>query len=782
MYSEFYTQDIIDSIPDPVLIIGRNKRITMANNSFLTLHNASRQDVIGKSCFSVLHRLDSPCELPLDACPFVEVFEAGRPARVTHRHFTRDNREITCELSASPLRDEDGRIVSMIEVIRDVTEGRRQQEETRQSAEFLASVLEGIGEGVVVVDRDYRILTANKGYLNQIGMKREDVIGRHCYQVSHHFTAHCSSRGHDCPVKTVFETSAAAEAIHTHYDDRNEKVYVECHAYPIKDGTGRVIRAIETLNDVTSRVLLEQKLKESEEKFRDLYDNAPDGYYSLAENGLIVEVNRTFLEKLGYRREDVVGKMFIEDLLFPESVATCRVKFPEFKRTGRTTNLELNMKKKDGSILPVTMNATAVFDASGKFVMSRSVIRDITERKKVDEEKQMLQQQLFQSQKLEALGTLAGGIAHDFNNLLASILGYASLAKVDIPEGDPVHQYVAIIETASLRASELSEQLLAFAKGGKYDPKANDVNSIVREVAALLSRTLDKNITMELRCGDNVGPALCDAGQVQQAILNICINGRDAMPQGGTLTIKTENVHLNVKDVQFYIDVPPGEYVLVSVSDTGIGMDRETREHIFDPFFTTKRKGTGLGLSLVYGIIKKHNGFIQVQSRPGKGSRFLVYLPACAGPDRCTERKEVVRLRRGSELLMVVDDDPMIIDLAREILRRHGYAVLTASGGDEAIGLYEQRSKDIAAVVLDMVMPGMDGRTVFRRLREINPAVKVIASSGYSHERDADDLLKQGAEGFVQKPYRVAELVKAVGDVIEGNARVREGEGSSEKM
>jgi signal transduction histidine kinase/CheY-like chemotaxis protein len=428
------------------------------------------------------------------------------------------------------------------------------------------------------------------------------------------------------------------------------------------------------------------------------------------------------------------------------------------------------MKKKDGSILPVTMNATAVFDGRGKFVMSRSVLRDITERKKVDEEKRRLQQQLFQSQKLEALGTLAGGIAHDFNNLLASILGYASLAKADLPEGDPVYQHVAIIETASLRASELTQQLLAFAKGGKYTPQANDVNAIVREVATLLSRTIEKNITIELQCENNLGPALCDAGQVQQAILNICINGRDAMPGGGTLTIKTENVHLDVKDVQFYIDVSPGEYVLISVSDTGIGMDRETREHIFDPFFTTKSKGTGLGLSLVYGIIKKHDGFIQVQSRPGQGSKFLVYLPACHRMDRCAEKKDLSPLRRGSELLLVVDDDPMITDLAREILRRHGYAVLTASGGDEAIGLYQQRSKDIAAVVLDMVMPGMDGRAVFRRLREINPSVKVIASSGYSHDRDADDLLQQGAEGFVQKPYRVAELVKAVGDVIEGNA------------
>ncbi len=772
MNSDSYIQDLINSISDPIIVIDRDRLVGMVNDSFLVMQGASREDVIGKTCFSVLHNTTAPCRLPIGECPYIKVFESGKAATVTHRHFKKNKEEVICELTASPIRDKNGNIVRMIEMLRDVTEDRRLQEETRESAQFLASVLEGIGEGVVVMDREYRILTANKGYLNQVRRKRDDVIGRHCYEVSHHFDSHCLDHGHDCPVSRVFENGSPGEAIHVHYNEQNEKVYVECHAYPIRDASGAVARAIETVNNITSRVRLEQKLKESEEKYRDLYDNAPDGYYSLAGNGLIVEVNHTFLELLGYCREEVVGKMFIEDLLSKESIDICLAKFPEFKRSGKIMNIEITMMRKNRSLLPVMMNATAVFDRAGNFLMSRSVIRDITERKKTDEEKRKLQQQLFQSQKLEALGTLAGGIAHDFNNLLASILGYASLAKADLRESDPVHQHVSIIETASLRASELTQQLLAFAKGGKYDPKPNDVNAIVREVAALLSRTMDKNISIEVSAGKEVRPALCDAGQVQQAILNICINGRDAMPQGGTLSIKTENVHLDIKDVQFYVDVPPGDYVLVIIGDTGLGMDRETREHIFDPFFTTKSKGTGLGLSLVYGIINKHNGFVQVHTEPGKGSTFMVYLPACMTDEQCARKKESRDLRRGSELVLVVDDEVMITDLAREILRRYGYNVLTAAGGDEAVGLYKQRSTEIAAVVLDMVMPGMDGREVFKRLREINPGVKVIVSSGYSHDRDADDLLKQGAAGFVQKPYRIQELVKVVGKVIEN----REGE------
>lgn len=762
-------QDIINSIADPIMIVSADHTIISVNDSFLTLYGASRENAIGKKCFSFLHHQDSSCLLPQEKCPFQEVFASDGPVTVVHRHFDTDNNEITCELTAFPLHDADGRIVGMIEVMRDITEGRRLKEATRQSAEFLASVLEGIGEGVVVMGKDYRIMAANKGYLNQVGRSWSEVIGRHCYEVSHHFSSHCADHDHHCPVKAVFESHSAAQAIHTHYDDKNEKVFVECHAYPIMDSAGSVVRAIETINDVTARVCLEQKLKESEEKYRDLYDNAPDGYYSLAGNGLIVQVNRTFLEMLEYRLEDVVGVLFIEDLLSKESIDVCHTRFPQFKESGRIMNLELTMVRKDKSLLPVTMNATAVYDTDGKFVMSRSVIRDISERRLADEEKKKLQQQLFQSQKLEALGTLAGGIAHDFNNLLASILGYASLAKADLPTTDPVHQHVSIIEKASLRASELTQQLLGFAKGGKYDPKPNNINEIVREVATLLSRTIEKNITIEESILPGIRPALCDAGQIQQAILNICINARDAMPEGGKIIIATRNAHLEIKDVQFFVDIAPGDYVVIRITDTGIGMDRDVREHIFDPFFTTKVKGTGLGLSLVYGVIRKHNGFIQVDSEPGKGSSFTVHLPACMSREICSGTKEPLSLRRGSETILVVDDEPMITDLAREILKRHGYQVLTAASGEEALRMYAERSREIAAVILDVIMPGMDGTALFRHLKELNPEVKVIASSGYVHDREADDLLMQESSGFVQKPYRITELVKVVGDVVAGN-------------
>ena len=768
MYSDSYSQDLINSITDPIMFIDRECRVTMVNDAFLAMHGDTRENIIGQACFKMLHHQNMPCQLSDGECPYREVFESGKSVKVTHRHFTLQNKELIVELTASPIRDRAGKVVRMIEVMRDVTTERRLEEENKQSLDFLASVLEGIGEGVVVMDKDYRILTANKGYLSQVGKTREDILGKHCYEVSHHFDSHCMDNGHECPVKTVFETGNPAQAMHTHYDNNNQEIHVECHAYPIKDSEGNVIRAIETLNDVTDRIRLELKLKESEEKYRDLYDNAPDGYYSLAGNGLIVEANRTFLQMLGYRRDEAIGKLYVEDLLSDDSVQTCHAKFPELKKAGFVRNLELTMVKKDGTLLPVAMHATAVYDGEGNFVMSRSVIRDITEKKGVDEERRKLQEQLFRSQKLEALGTLASGIAHDFNNLLASILGYASLAKTDLHPDNPVYQHVDIIETASLRASELTQQLLAFAKGGKYDAKPTDVNAIVREVVALLSRIIEKNITIVLAADSNLRHAVCDAGQIQQAIINICLNGRDAMPRGGTLTVRTENVHLEIKDVQFLVDVPPGDYVRISVSDTGMGMDRETRERLFEPFFTTKEKGTGLGLALAYGIVKKHGGFIQVLSEPGKGSTFEVNLLACMSDETRLKKKEIVGLRRGSETILVVDDEPMVKQLARDVLKRYGYTVLTAGGGEEAIDVFRQRSTEIDAVILDMVMPTMEGREVFRRLQEIKPGVKVIVSSGYSHDRDADGLLEQGARSFVQKPFRIAELVKVVGEVIEG--------------
>jgi CheY-like chemotaxis protein len=314
--------------------------------------------------------------------------------------------------------------------------------------------------------------------------------------------------------------------------------------------------------------------------------------------------------------------------------------------------------------------------------------------------------------------------------------------------------------------------LLAFARGGKYDAKPNDVNAIVREVAALLARTIGKSIALKLEIDDSLRPVICDAGQIQQAILNICINGRDAMPNGGALTIRTENVHLDIKDVRYLVDVPPGDYVRISVSDTGTGMDSQIQQHMFEPFFTTKEKGTGLGLSLVYGTIKKHNGFLQVRSEPGRGATFQVNLLACTGEETCVKKGESTEALRGSGTIMVVDDELLVADLTRDILLRFGYTALVANRGEEAVELYRQRSRDIAAVVLDMAMPGMDGREVFRRLRAINPQGKIIISSGFSHDRDADDLLELGAAGFVQKPYRLAELVKTVGEVVGGKGKL----------
>ncbi len=766
-------QDLVNNIPHPVVFVGPDCRINMVNDALLEMHGETRESFIGRPCRSIPYHQDIPCQFSHGDCLFKEVFQAGKTVKVTRRHVTKQKKEVLVDLIASPLRSGDGRIIGMLEVLRDAASSLSLEEDNRQYLALLSSVLDGIGEGVVVMDREYRILTANKGYVVQTGSDIQGVVGRHCYEVSHHFDSPCTINGHECPVRTVFETGRSAKAMHVHYDLQNREIYVECQAYPIRDSSGQVIRAIETINDVTERVLLERKLKESEKKYRDLYDDSPDGYYSLAENGLIVEVNRTFLGMLGYRRDEVVGKKCIENLLADESVKICRAKFPELKKKGRMANLELNLVRKEGTLLPVMMNAAASYDSNGAFVVSRCMVRDISDRKKAEEERRRLQEQLFQSQKLEALGTLAGGVAHDFNNLLASILGYASLAKADLAEDDPLYRHVDIIETASLRASELTQQLLAFARGGKYDPKPNDVSAIVREVAALLSRTMDKSIVLNLETERNLRPVFCDSGQIQQAILNTCINGRDAMPKGGTLTITTANVHLEIKDVQYFVDVPPGDYVRISVSDTGIGMDRQTQQHMFEPFFTTKEKGTGLGLSLVYGIIKKHNGFIQIYSEPGKGSTFELNLPACSGEETCAKKGEDMELHRGSGIVLVVDDEPLVTELAGDILQRFGYEVLRAGNGEEAVSLYQLKSQEVVAVVLDIVMPGMDGREVFQKLRTINPGAKVIVSSGYSHDRDADELLEQGAAGFVQKPYRIAELIRVVNQITGGSDKAK---------
>ncbi len=383
-----------------------------------------------------------------------------------------------------------------------------------------------------------------------------------------------------------------------------------------------------------------------------------------------------------------------------------------------------------------------------------------------EKEKEQFRAQVFRAQKMESLGVLAGGIAHDFNNLLMGIQGNASLMLLDVDRGHKFFEKLKNIEEYVQRGVQLTRQLLGMARGGKYEVKPHRINHIIRRTADMFGRT-KREITLHERYQEDVFPVELDQGQIEQVLLNLYVNAWQAMPTGGDLYLETRNVVLDGNHVKPF-SVEPGRYVKISVTDTGVGMDKAIQERIFDPFFTTKEmgRGTGLGLASAYGIIKNHGGFINVYSEKGHGATFNIYLPA-SEKEAVEEKKLEGDTLRGSETVLLVDDEEMIVEIAEALLERLGYRVLTARSGEEAIEIYDKNKERIDTVLLDMIMPDMSGGETHDRLKEINPEVKVLLSSGYSINGQAQEILNRGCDGFIQKPFKIEELSQKLREILE---------------
>jgi two-component system, cell cycle sensor histidine kinase and response regulator CckA len=414
----------------------------------------------------------------------------------------------------------------------------------------------------------------------------------------------------------------------------------------------------------------------------------------------------------------------------------------------------------------LTLRATIfpLMDEWGKVANIVAMFEDLTEKKQLEEA-------LQQAQKMESIGTLAGGIAHDFNNILGGILGYTSFIRTRMVKGDPFYRYIDIIETSARRAADLTQQLLAFARGGKYSVQPLDLNQVVKEAVQLIASTIDKKITITLKLTSDLPTIEGDGGQIIQTIVNICIKARDAMLSGGEFTIGSSLIEAADQFLQLHPGAKASRYVRLTFSDTGIGMPEEIRQRIFEPFFTTKKdqKGTGLGLAMVYGIIKNHGGFIDVDSEPGKGTTFSIYFPISG--KRTSKKLKIpsIQPRRGNETILVADDEEMMRQLIVEVLDSDGYRVIPVEDGEKALDIYRQRAEEIDLVILDMVMPRMGGPEAFRQLKEINPGVKVLLSSGYSQDGQAQQIIKEGVLGFIQKPYAINELLNKIRYIIDRN-------------
>jgi len=500
-----------------------------------------------------------------------------------------------------------------------------------------------------------------------------------------------------------------------------------------------------------------RKIRESEERFRSISENSPDIIYALTREGTFSYVNPAWERIMGYSASETLGRPF-GDFLKEEDRPLFQSLFEGvWEEKKIITDRPGTFFTKDGRERIFSASGGPSFDAEGQVSSLIGILRDITEQT-------ILENRLRQAKKMEAIGTLAGGIAHDFNNLLMGIQGYTSLMLLKIDESHPFYEKLMGINQQVQSGVDLTRQLLGFARSGKYEVLPVDLNAILHRSSEMFGRTR-KEVRIVRRLQEDLWTVEADKGQIEQAFLNLFVNAWQAMPHGGTLTLETQNIVLTEPGAYH---LPPGRYVKVTVQDTGFGMDEEILERIFEPFFTTKEmgRGTGLGLAMVYGIVKNHGGSIFAQSEKGKGSTFTLYLPA-SDKSVPPEEKPVPKAVRGHETILLIDDEEVVLTVTQQLLENLGYRVIPARNGQEALDRYREKRSEISLVILDMIMPDMKGSEIFEHLKKIDPAVKVLLSSGYSIDGWAGQLLEQGCKAFIQKPFSVSELSQKVREVLD---------------
>jgi PAS domain S-box-containing protein len=512
-------------------------------------------------------------------------------------------------------------------------------------------------------------------------------------------------------------------------------------------------------------------LEESEEKYRTILEEMEEGYYEGDLAGNFTFFNDALCHILGYSADELMG-MNYKQYRTEENARKVFEAFNWVYRTGESYKaFDWEVIRKDGSTAFIETSVSLIRNPDGIPTGFKGVARDITEKKKAEAEKARLETQILQSQKLESVGRLAGGVAHDLNNLLSPILGYGDMLLKDLPRKDRQKDFLEEMVKAGQRAQDLVGQLLAFSRKQVLEFKALDLNSLLQNFEKLLRRTIKENIAIDLDLTPALPMVKGDRGQLEQIIMNLAVNAQDAMPDGGRLTLKTAETELDESYAAQHQGVDPGSHVMLMVADTGCGMDTRTRENIFEPFFTTKEKGkgTGLGLATVYGIVKQHGGNVWVYSEPGMGSAFKIYLPVPAEPLEL-HAQDIISQKptdlRGTETVLLVEDNQQVRELAFTILEYHGYTVLSAGSGQEALALLENYEGPIDLLLTDVVMPGMDGSKLYEQMRQLYPNAKALYMSGYTEDVIAHHGVMDAGVNFIQKPFTVKALSTKVREVI----------------
>jgi len=739
---------ITESTTDAVFVKNSEGRYVMSNPASARFVGLEVSEVLGKN--------DQEIFTP----------ETGRPIMERDREILRSGETITYEevgtakgitrtflTTKGPYRDAAGKTIGVLGIARDITDRKRAEEEFRRSQQSLRMHIENTPLAVVEWDLEFRVVSWNPAAEKIFGYSREEAVGnRGSFIVPSQWHSQV-----DQVWKLLLNQKGGSRSTNNNVTKDGRTISCEWYNTPLVDESGKVIGVASLVQDVTER-------ERAEAKFRGLLESAPDAMVVTDREGRIVLVNAQTERLFEYKREELLNQPI--EMLMParyrDSHPTRRTEFaenPSVREMGK--RLELMGLRKDGTEFPIEVSLSPLETEQGMLISSG--IRDISERVALEE-------RLRQSQKMEAVGRLAGGIAHDFNNLLTIILGYSQILKDGLQAEGRLADSTGQIKSAAERAAGITRQLLAFSRKQVLSPRVINLNDIVLNLDSLLRRLIGEDIEVLTVPATDLGTVKADPGQIEQVVMNLALNSRDAMPRGGKLTLETSNAVLDETYAREHQPVEPGRYVMLAVSDTGTGMSAETLTRIFEPFYTTKEvgMGTGLGLSMVYGIVKQSGGYIWVYSEPNQGTTFKIYLPRVDQPvEEAGAEKHPGSVSRGTETILLVEDDPQLRELSSSVLKHCGYNVLTAATPEEGIAISEANHHDLRLLVTDVVMPRINGRQLAERIQKVCPRIRVLYISGYTDNAIVHYGVLDPGLWFLPKPFTLAALVAKVREVLD---------------
>jgi PAS domain S-box-containing protein len=730
---------IVESSDDAIIIKKLDGMILNWNLGAQQIYGFTAKEVKGRS-ISILIPPDKADEVP----QLLQRVRQGQ--RIEHYETVRmrkDGKQIDVSLTISPIKDSTGKIIGASTIVRDITENKQMDKALRESEARYRELAESIDEVFFAMDRDLRYIYWNNASEKLTGISAKDAVGKSLFEL---FPELKNARAEKSYIE-VLKTHQPQRFVHKYkVDDKN--LFFEMNAYPSKFGISVIAK------NITERERAEEQIREQ----ASLLDKAQDAIGVRDIKHRLIYWNKGAQHLYGWMAEEVMGKNADELLYKEESPLLIEAKKSVIEK-GEWIG-ELPQIRKDGKEIIVESRWSLIHDNEGKPKSILIISTDITEKKK-------LESQLLRAQRMESIGTLASGIAHDLNNVMTPMMLSVDLLKEKFKD-EQSQRLLTILEKNSQRGANLIKQVMSFARGVEVERKPIQAKNIITEIETVIKETFPKSIEIRTDIQKDLSAIYGNSTQLYQVLMNLCVNARDAMPEGGILNISAENFLIDDDYARMNMDAKVGSYIVITVSDTGTGIPPEIMDRIFEPFFTTKEqgKGTGLGLSTSLGIVKSHSGFINVCSEVGQGTKFSVYLPVTTTTEgQKAEDKLGLPFGKG-ELILLVDDEAPIREITRATLEAYGYKVITANEGAEAAALYAQNIEETRIVLMDMAMPNMDGLTSIRVLRKINPKVKIIAASGLTEKEKLTKVADINADAFLPKPYTADKLLKTIREVI----------------